>query len=313
MILLSNNQISELLSYIRFNYTMYIGKHVGADVLTNDDISVLNKFGIDIDDFPEYTTSDMAFEFGRLSQALSREEVASMPYQDIKKFIQGGGYFPMTDVEKSAFEYSKSQSYNSIKRLGEKAGSDLHRIVGNSEQAIRSKYEEIIRSETQKTIVLRRSMKDMALAIQHQTGDWTRDMDRVVETEMHNTFDNGRASYLQGKYGGDVLVYKDVYDNACKHCIRLYTTNGIGSKPRVFKLSTLISNGTNVGRKADDWKPVIGATHPYCRCTLNKVPDEYNWDSDSRSFTKPDKKFNRKSNVLRGNIKIKVGDKEFLV
>lgn len=61
----------------------------------------------------------------------------------------------------------------------------------------------------------------------------------------------------------------------CSHCQRLY--NGPNG-PRVFKLSTLEANGTNVGRKANDWLAVIGSTHPNCQCVPIRVPPGWGWD-----------------------------------
>ena len=54
-----------------------------------------------------------------------------------------------------------------------------------------------------------------------------------------------------------------MYAGACKECISAYLTAGFGSKPKVFKLSDLLSNGTNVGRKQKDLKPILGPHHPY--------------------------------------------------
>ena len=59
-------------------------------------------------------------------------------------------------------------------------------------------------------------------------------------------------------------VFKDVFVGGCRHCIRLYLTGGIGSQPKIFKISDLIANGDNIGVKVNDWKPVISSTHPHC-------------------------------------------------
>jgi hypothetical protein len=48
---------------------------------------------------------------------------------------------------------------------------------------------------------------------------------------------------------------------ACKHCEKFwYLFDGI--TPRVYKLSELISNGSNIGKKAKDWMPTVDSTHP---------------------------------------------------
>ena len=66
----------------------------------------------------------------------------------------------------------------------------------------------------------------------------------------------------------------------------MYLTGGVGSKPRIFKLSKLKSAGTNVGKKAKDWVATLGAVHPYCRCNLERYDKDREWDSKKRAFSK---------------------------
>lgn len=102
-----------------------------------------------------------------------------------------------------------------------------------------------------------------------------------------------------------------IWSGNCQHCIRLYTTGGIGTKPRVFKLIDLIANGDNIGIKAKDWKPTLGPIHPFCRCNLRYKPKTYVWDKETESF-EPPKEYKRKVE-RRSKVKIFVGDKEFTV
>ena len=67
----------------------------------------------------------------------------------------------------------------------------------------------------------------------------------------------------------DILVYRSVRPDACRHCKTLYTVNGT---PRVFTLADLESNGpTNAGKRRPDWKPVNGSTHPWCSCVTIRL------------------------------------------
>ena len=102
-----------------------------------------------------------------------------------------------------------------------------------------------------------------------------------------------------------------IWSGNCQHCIRLYTTGGIGTKPRVFKLIDLIANGDNIGIKAKDWKPTLGPIHPFCRCNLRYKPKTYVWDKETESF-EPPKEYKRKVE-RRSKVKIFVGYKEFTV
>lgn len=102
-----------------------------------------------------------------------------------------------------------------------------------------------------------------------------------------------------------------IWSGNCKHCIRLYTTQGIGSKPRLFKLVDLIANGDNIGIKVKDWKPTLGSVHPFCRCQIKFLPKGYEWDEETLQF-RPPKEYKPKIE-RRSKVKIYVGNKKFEV
>ena len=98
---------------------------------------------------------------------------------------------------------------------------------------------------------------------------------------------------------------------ACRHCIRLYLTQGMGSQPKIYTLKQFLENGSNIGRKVDDWKAVLESTHPWCRCNLQYVPEGTIWNEEKKMFVYPEKyerKIERKSKVI-----ITVGTKRFEV
>lgn len=105
---------------------------------------------------------------------------------------------------------------------------------------------------------------------------------------------------------------KMMWSGNCRFCLNAYTTAGAGSKPIIFDLSELIANGTNIGRKSKDWKPVLTNIHPFCRCMLRYVPDGYEWDDKTQSF-EPKKVDESKRVQRKSKVKITVGIKHFEV
>jgi hypothetical protein len=171
----------------------------------------------------------------------------------------------------------------------------------------KSAYEAVVKDEIERGVLERKSLGSIVSELGHRTENWAHDWGRIVDTEMNNIFQQGRAEVFEKEDGPDVLVYKQVYPGACRHCISKYLTNGIGSKPKVFKLSDLIANGTNIGRKVINWLATITGLHPFCRCHLNKVPKGYVWDEEKEMFNIPKdfkRKIDRKSKII-----INVGDK----
>ena len=66
----------------------------------------------------------------------------------------------------------------------------------------------------------------------------------------------------------EAIVYKLVNKDKslCQWCSSFYTNDD--GTPKMYKLSELIKNGSNIGKPKSAWKPVVGATHYNCRCQL---------------------------------------------
>lgn len=307
----NQKQIDEILRIIDFQHAFFIGRDLDSDLLTEDDKHLLRSYGVKPEQIrQEYTPFEQSFYFGRLSSALGDLNAAGLDYNDFLKYLRRGQYIPLNDKEKNALEYVKRQSYSHIKNLGQTIKKEAEQITIYEDAKKRHDYEKTIQGSLERAIIQRDSVKNIVLEIGNKTKDWGRNLGRIAETEMQNAFEAGRAEEIRQKGGNDALVYKDVFAGACRHCIRLYLTNGIGSQPIIFKLSKLVANGSNVGRKANDWKAVVGAMHPYCRCLINNVKSGYIWDVNKKRFVlgSYERKVERTSKA-----RVQVGDKVFYV
>ena len=298
----TKDQIENLLEIIDLHTSMFIVTQMGGDVLSTYDKYILRKFGFNISkitrEYPPYLQS---FIFGRLTAWLSDNQANSIAYSDFKTYLSSGQYFPLTKKEKSLYDLSISRSYKHIKNLGDKRKDEFTKQL----------TEEDIRREIAGSFENRTSIQTIISNWGHQTDNWQRDYGRIAETELNTIFQLGRALQIEQKYGLEQRVYKTVYPQACRHCIKLYLTNGIGSQPKIFTLKQLLENGSNVGRRVDEWKAVIESTHPFCRCNLYTVPEGTVWDEEKKMFVYPEKyerKIERKSKVI-----ITVGTKRFEV
>jgi hypothetical protein len=306
--LLNPNKIQKFLQIIEANHLIFIGRVVGVDVLSPAEKQVIKNFGVDVEELKKYFPAlTKSFHWGRLSEALQRF-AGQVNNRDFEEYLRRGQYIPLNTGEKYALEYLNNAAYGHIKGLGERIKSTVYGMMVESDPALRASYEEIIRDSLKRAVVERESVQKVISEIGHKTGDWERDLGRIAETELNNAFQWGRAEQIKKEQGVETVVYKDVYKGACRHCIRLYLTGGIGSKPRTFTLKQLVANGTNIGLKVADWKAVVGSTHPWCRCTLHSVPEGYTWNEEQKAFVPPIKKEREKK-----YIKITVGDKVFEV
>jgi len=79
-------------------------------------------------------------------------------------------------------------------------------------------------------------------------------------------------SVISGRNPEDAVVFKTVKNdgNLCQWCRKFYVD--ADGEPVLFSLKQLQANGTNDGKPKSQWKPVVGKTHPKCRCQLRHAP-----------------------------------------
>ena len=304
-------QILTLLSEVDVNLLQFVLYNVGQEVLDPYELEILRVAGVDIQKLEqEFTPWEQQFLFGRLAGLIGHENAKTLNYKDVYQYFQAKQFIPLSPREKDTLEIAKRRSYSHIKGLGETIKSTIEGTAYEVDLKRRDKYEKVISSAVERAVLYREGAAEVMSEIGHKTGDWDRNLHRIAVTEMNTVMQEGIASDIERRHGGDALVYKDTFESACRHCIEFYTTAGIGSKPRIFKLSELRANGTNVGKKVADWKPVVGSTHPYCRCHLRHKRLGLEWDSEQKRFVEKEYVSEYKDMPA---IHVQVGSKHFEV
>ncbi len=283
----SVQQIDSLLDILKHQNLVFIGKQLGLDYLTKEEVQRLQFHGINPYNFykPEGDNILMAFHFGLISDAIGIKDAKDVTFENLKQYFQKGEFIPLTERERNVISSIKKQTLSDIKSLEGKIFKDVNNIISSEEKNNRVAYEKVIRETVERGRVKRQTVKQIARELAIKTGDWNRNFERIVNFVTHQAFDEGRAALYERQHGENVLVYKDVFNGACKYCIKLYLTSGFGSEPIVFKLKDLKANGTNIGRKQQDWLPVIGATHPHCRCHLSLYERGLEWSKEKRTYS----------------------------
>jgi len=141
---------------------------------------------------------------------------------------------------------------------------------------LRQKHEEEIRDAVTMNTWKRESWRKIITDITDKTGDYARDYGRIAATEKQRAMQEGQSRALTKRFGSPkkVRVAKQPAPDACEHCVALHLTAGRGSVPKIFTLAELTANGTNVGRKARDWRAVVGPVHPWCFVAGTKIECE---------------------------------------
>ena len=307
----TDEQIQQITNIITFNHVLFIGKTIGTDVLSDYDKYILDKWGFKLDDIQQkYSPFEQAFYFGRLSSILQNEEVKKLTYNNFLKYLRSEQYIPLSEKEKGTLKFLKKHSYNYLKDLESAVIKDINGIIISEPQKRREEYEKIVKDTVKQAVLKRQTVKDVMSLIGNRTGDWQRNLGRIADTEMQRVFEYGRMESFKKFGGGKQLVYKEVFPLACKYCQNLYTTNGVGSRPILFTIEELVRNGSNIGRKPNEWKPTIDPVHPFCRCLIMSYINNTEWDNEKKTWVmkKPLRKVERKS-----KFKITIGDQIFEV
>lgn len=277
MLQFTPQQSNELLTIISRNQALVVGREFGLDFLTDYDKQLLENYGVNVNEL--YTEADdtifTSFHYGLLSDSLAElGKIDQINYNDLQQYISSGQYIPLTQYEQAVITNIKTQCLSSIKGIGNKIFNDVTGYVQNNS---RQAQEEFLKKEIAEGVAKKQTVANIANEIAHKTGDWSRDFDRIVEYTSQTAFEQGKAAAIERQQGGEAEVYKRVFESACKHCVRLYLTDGVGSQPKIFKLSELRANGSNIGRKVDEWKPTVDSTHPYCYDNQTEVLTNSGW------------------------------------
>lgn len=267
--MLTSDQIEELQKIVEDNHSIFILNTLGSSFLSQTDKNRLLSIGIDLNLLNNDSFIRQSFFLGIISDTIKSFENRSFSFKDLKTHIQKGQYIPLSISEESEIQFIEQQSLKDIKGLRGKIFSDINQVLIDSS---RQSQEDLIRGTVKQGLLNKESVNSISRDLSSKIGDWSRDFDRIVQFSTQSAYETGKSvSIKRFSDKEDPDVYKVVYSEACRHCIRLYLTEGIGSQPRIFKLSELQNNGTNIGRKVDDWKPVVGPVHPYC-FTNRKTP-----------------------------------------
>lgn len=185
----------------------------------------------------------------------------------------------LTAMERDAVTITRDRVAEHVKGLANKVDAATGQIVVDANAELHKK--KLLREAVASGIASRESARKVAQRMRDATKDVRRDWVKIAATEMHNATEEAKAvALIEGaKKGDDPFVYKRCRPDACPFCKLLYMN---GKVPRVFRLSELQANGTNVGRKAGrarlkgphatEYKATLGAMHPWCQCSLHHMP-----------------------------------------
>lgn len=250
---LTPEQIQRIRQIISDHHWAFVANNVGPGSVPVAILEDLKAKGL-VDASVEFPKE--AFTYGK---ALSSDpRVAGMSLDEYRKWNRNQPT-PLSEPEQRAVEFASIRAAEHITGIGERMRQQVVNAVVDNIQT-------------------RGTSGQLKSTLASMSQDWNRNWNRVAVTEKHNAMQQGQASHIASTSGRDALVSKRPMPDACPHCKRLHL--GPDGQPRIFKLSDLEANGSNVGRKAADWLPTVGTVHPHCQCVLIEVPDGWGYNED---------------------------------
>lgn len=273
------NRLDEIieLSYIDFTYRV-----VGEDFLSQAEKDKLMALGLIVGQRP---LIENLYLMIRQRGTQGYKEDAT--FQEMLQVITDSGVLP--DLSEEA-EYTLDHFKAKMKEAIDDVKENVKRTVKERvlEQNLQFK-EELQEKNAAVQPTLRREIQDKnskkllnsltlgavaGTALTNFRRDFTTNLTEFVNSTTVD--DIRRLASIQAQAPGDSLVYKQIVDDSrtSVECRSLHTIDGTGSNPRIYRLSELIANGTNVGKPRSQWKAVVSGTHPGCRCQLKTATKE---------------------------------------
>ena len=171
----------------------------------------------------------------------------------------------------SAFEVAGSYIRGLGARFADEASAEIfedwngERLLSTPDPARRAKMLKIIREEVGAATLTKDQAREVARRIRQRSGDLARNFERIAETELQATHNEGQIAQAVELDGEDARVARIPESGACGYCTRAFIDPET-QRPYIFEVAQLIENGTNIGRKRADWQPSLYPMHPNCRC-----------------------------------------------
>jgi hypothetical protein len=191
-------------------------------------------------------------------------------------------------LERDAWIQARTRAGEYARGLGNIVDAKMHDLVvekwegedlvAPADEGLRVVTREQIRELTAEAIAHRKTAEDLASDLGHATDDWSRDWLRIARTELQGAYNEGVIIDHIRWEGADAPVARVPEPGACPDCERVCLDSE--GKPIVWSAQQLIANGTNAGRRRDDWRCTTWPIHPHCRCGTQAVPPGYEYTDD---------------------------------
>lgn len=198
-----------------------------------------------------------------------------MKLRDLIAWAGLSGVLPLTDAQVYTLEHAKREMYDAIENSREdykkKIRQEVLRANADARAMELSQSATVQERQQRKQLLISTLLIGLSGVLEKLQENFTKGATVALTNLVNNAavdevMINNLVSQLPTS---EIRVYKRVKNDGrlCAWCNKFYT-NKDGS-PKVYRLTDLLANGSNDGLPKSAWKPVVGSTHPRCRCELH--------------------------------------------
>lgn len=266
--IISKEKLAKIKEIIENHYNRLAINTLGTSVFSKEELRKLKDLGID-------TTKKESFlelvyhhnfinEQGKINAPVSFEEMQSQ--QKIPSIK------PIGEAHTYAIEHLNENAKHLVDKLKNDVKSKIENIIRENNNLYKfNALMNLDRPAESDQLVKDSTIGKLKQQLRDFSKEPNRDWGRIVRTEMSNAIGAGSVDRIvsdnKTQNLDDIYVFRIIVPDTttCKYCRKFYLDED--NTPKVYRLSTLLSNGSNYGKKPENWNPVSVATHPNERCS----------------------------------------------
>lgn len=260
--------IEKIRKIIEKHYSRLVVSILGNQSLNKDELKVLKDAGVDLSN--DESLLSLVYYHNFINHPVDQDSPKSI--EDMERQQSVKGLKPTGEANDYSVESLNDRMRQYINKMKADITTRLESIIRENNDSYKmDALKNLNRSESMDDLVKESTLGKLKQKLRDTSRDGNRDWMRIATTEMSNAIGVSSVDRIvtdnRDSDFSDIYVYRIIVQDSktCKWCRRFYQDSD--DSPKVYRLSTLMGNGSNYGKKTDSWLPVAGATHPSERCS----------------------------------------------
>jgi hypothetical protein len=280
MLALTDRQLRAINAIIADYHKALAIRAIGADFFPPEEVRRLVRKGLvqkeTAENYPR-----LAYLFGRTLAVLGDDAAKALTFKDFLSYLKKHPLYE-EQVHRAVVKHGDRKLDHYTKSLGNDVAKKVREVILRADRKMKDVISEGVHHHVTLGVERGDRVHEIIRSLQDLTGEFQRNWQRIVVTEMNDVMIEGQASEIaKSPKGGSERVFKRPRPDCCQWCKSLYLMPD-GVTPRVFTLEEMRKAGDNNGLRKADWKAVLGSVHAHCRCNFNRLPDGFGFDVDGK-------------------------------